>query len=187
VSSSAVSTPEPSSARRPSDGWPATATSIPPVLSSDGHLPALGTRPAVLHHRPDHSPLAPRPALHLPRLPGPRHLVRRPPPPTLARRRTHRPDQRRPTLREASFDRPPRPPPRHPHHHRHEHAAAHQAVTSCGTAPPAATTEPSPADPHPDRHRDDEARAAALRGAPTHRARRQRAAQPAAGADARRW
>ena len=72
--------------------------------------PALGTRPAVLHHRPDHSPVAPRPALHLPRLPTPRHLVRRPPPPALARRRTHRPDQRRPALRTAPHHRPPRPP-----------------------------------------------------------------------------
>ena len=145
-SSSAVSTPAPSSARRPSGGWPATAPSSPSMLAPDGQLPALGTRPAVLHLRPDQSPLAPRPALHLPRLPRPRHLVRRPPPPALGRRRTHRPDQRRPAVRTAPHHRPPRPPPRHPHRHR--------GRRSSGTGPPAATTAPSPADPHPDQHRE---------------------------------
>ena len=59
------------------------AAVIPAVLAADGHILDLAGRGALFTTAQVHGALATRPALHLPRLPDPRHLVRRPPHPAL--------------------------------------------------------------------------------------------------------
>src|SRR6478735_3022295 len=82
-------------------------TVIPAVLAADGHILHWGRGQRYFT-------TAQTKALWL----RSRHLVRRPPPAALARRRTHRPHQRRPALRTPPHHRPPRPVDRHPHQQR---------------------------------------------------------------------
>ena len=107
--------------------------------------PRRRPRPPLLHQRPTHRPLGPRPRLPLPRLHRP--LDPRPPHHRLATRRHHRPRQRTPALRP--------PPPRRPrrpldHHHRPRRRQQHHHLH-----PPHPTHHPPQPHPptRPPRHR----------------------------------